>query len=123
MDALALNEVRGPTWTIVHNVYLQYAIDLGIPGLVLFVMLLRGVVRSARYAQHAGGARQSGLFHLAEGIRISLIAFAVAALFHPVGYHFYFYYFAGLAIAARTIAMAGQKPATSSVAKFSRRYS
>lgn len=125
-DVLALNEVRGPTWTVVHNVYLQYAVDLGIPGLVLFVMLLRGAMRSARYAQYTaqerGGPDAKGLFHLAEGIRISLIAFAVAALFHPVGYNFYFYYFAGLAIAARTIATAGKKPATSPDATFFRRY-
>lgn len=124
MDVLALNEVRGPTWTILHNVYLQYAVDLGIPGLVLFVMLLRGAVRGARYAQYAGGPPgKSGLFHLAEGIRISLIAFAVAAFFHPVGYHFYFYYFAGLAIAARTIALANRKPTDVATAIPFRRYS
>jgi probable O-glycosylation ligase (exosortase A-associated) len=115
MDILALNEVRGPAWKEVHNVYLQYAVDLGLPGLILFVMLLRGVIRNARYAQYSrwrGRPDAGGLFHLAEGIRISLIAFSVAAFFHPVGYHFYFYYFAGLAIAVKTIATAGQqKPA------------
>ena len=41
------------------------------------------------------------LFLLAEGIQVSLFAFAIAALFHPVAYHFYFYYIAGLALAAR----------------------
>jgi len=41
------------------------------------------------------------LFLLAEGIQVSLAVFAVAALFHPVAYHFYFYYMAGLALAAR----------------------
>jgi hypothetical protein len=108
MDMLALNEVRGPAWKEVHNVYLQYGVDLGIPGLVLFVLLLRGALRCARRAQLAGASRMPELFHLAEGIRISLIAFAVAAFFHPVGYHFYFYYFAGLAVAAGSIAMAGR---------------
>ncbi len=126
MDILALNELRGPAWKEVHNVYLQYAVDLGLPGLILFVMLLRGVIRSARYAQYAGWRGRpdaGGLFHLAEGIRISLIAFSVAAFFHPVGYHFYFYYFAGLAIAARTVAAAElQKPAATAAA-ISRRYS
>jgi hypothetical protein len=37
-------------------------------------------------------------------IQVSLVAFAVAALFHPSAYHFYFYYVAGLAVAARAIA-------------------
>ena len=31
------------------------------------------------------------------------VAFAVAALFHPVGYHMYFYYMAGMALAVRAI--------------------
>jgi hypothetical protein len=44
------------------------------------------------------------LMHLAAGIRISLMGFVVAALFHPAGYQFYFYYIAGLAIAVRAIA-------------------
>lgn len=109
MDILALNEVRGPAWKEVHNVYLQYGVDLGIPGMILFIMLLRGALRCARQAQHAAAGRMPQLFYLAESIRISLLAFAVAAFFHPAAYHFYFYYFAGLAIAARTAA-AGPVP-------------
>src|SRR5439155_17091139 len=35
-DVLALNEQIGPTWSVVHNVYLQYGVDLGLPGLGLF---------------------------------------------------------------------------------------
>jgi hypothetical protein len=105
MDALALNEMRGELWKEIHNVYLQYAIDLGLPGLVLFVLLLRGALKCAGEAQRRAQTdpARGELFHLAEGIRISLIAFAVAALFHPVAYHFYFYYFAGLALAVRSI--------------------
>jgi O-antigen ligase len=36
-DMIALNQARGlSTWRSVHNVYLQYAVDLGIPGFLLF---------------------------------------------------------------------------------------
>ena len=38
-NVLALNRERGPTWRMVHNVYLQYAVDLGVPGLLLFLWL------------------------------------------------------------------------------------
>jgi probable O-glycosylation ligase (exosortase A-associated) len=105
MNVLALNQMHGPAWKEVHNVYLQYAMELGIPGFVLFLMLLRGCLKSTGEVRRrfAGRPERQDLFYLSEGIWVSLIAFAVAALFHPVAYHFYFYYFAGLALAAKVI--------------------
>lgn len=105
MNVLGLNEIRGKGWIQVHNVYLEYAVDLGILGLVLFVMLLKGCLKSAGEVQRQSGQKPAlkELFHLAEGIRVSLIAFAVAGFFHPEAYHFYFYYAAGLALAAKTV--------------------
>jgi O-antigen ligase len=104
MDVLALNEVRGARWKQVHNVYLEYAVDLGLPGAVLFIMLLYSVFKAARSSlrrlAHKDELRD--LFLLAEALQVSLIAFAVASFFHPVAYHFYFYYIAGLALAVRS---------------------
>src|SRR5207249_4585566 len=34
-NMLALNEAGGPRWSLIHNVYLQIAVDLGIPALVV----------------------------------------------------------------------------------------
>ena len=107
-NVLAMNEMLGPAWLVVHNAYLEYAIDLGLPGLALFVLLFVASIRSAGRAARLAGARPSGreLAILANGIRTSLLALAVAAFFSPVAYHFNFYYFAGLAVAARSIAEA-----------------
>jgi len=99
MNALALNEQRGDAWRMVHNVYLQYAVDLGLPGLALFLALL------ARSLRLSGAARRAAPDHprsretsiLGGAIQTSLIAFCVAAMFHPVAYNAYFFYFAGLA--------------------------
>jgi probable O-glycosylation ligase (exosortase A-associated) len=104
MSILALNEAGGPRWHEVHNVYLQYAVDLGLPGLILFLLLFWGVFRQARSARKRAAAipELRNLFLLDEGLQVSLIVFAVAGLFHPVAYHFYFYYFGGLALAARS---------------------
>jgi hypothetical protein len=105
MNTLALNEARGATWTKVHNVYLEYAVDLGLPGLVLFVLLVLACLRTASSVRRRA-TRFPGLGELAglaEGLQTSLTAFAVAAFFHPVAYHFYFYYLAGLAVAAEGI--------------------
>jgi hypothetical protein len=105
MNVLALNEVRGPYWKEMHNVYLEYAVDLGIIGLVLFLLLLGGCLRTARWAQQRAKTRRADreLYHLAVGIQISLIGFSIAGLFHPAAYHFYFYYMAGLALALRIV--------------------
>ena len=105
-NILAMNEVVGPAWLVVHNAYLQYAIDLGLPGLVLFVLLFVASVRSAGRAARVAAARSDGreLSVLANGIRTSLLALAVAAFFSPVAYHAHFYYLAGLAVAARAMA-------------------
>jgi len=105
-NVLAMNEVLGPAWLVVHNAYLQYAIDLGLPGVVMFVLLVIASMRSAGRAARLAGARPDGreLSVLANGIRTSLLALAFAGFFSPVAYHFHFYYFAGLAIAARSIA-------------------
>jgi probable O-glycosylation ligase (exosortase A-associated) len=105
MNILALNEERGSYWKSVHNVYLEYAVDLGFIGLALFVLLLGGCLRTARWAQRQavtlGDDRE--LYALSVGIQISLVAFSIAGFFHPAAYHFYFYYMAGLAMALRGI--------------------
>ena len=101
-DILALNEVRGLGWRSVHNVYLQYAVDLGLPGAILFVVLLGFCLSSAASVERSGLGE--GLPALAAGVRISLVAFVAAACFHPAGYHFYFFYIAGLAVSLRLIA-------------------
>jgi probable O-glycosylation ligase (exosortase A-associated) len=102
-NILALNQERGKRWTAIHNVYLEYAVDLGLPGLGLFIALLGLCLRSTALVQRetAGRPASRELFCLAEGVHVSLIAFAVAGIFHPVAYHFYFYYLAGLALAIR----------------------
>lgn len=100
-DILALNEERGATWRSVHNVYLQYAVDLGLPGAALFISLLvasfRGATRVRVRAAREPHLRD--LVVLAGGVQIALVAFAVESFFHPVAYQFYFYCIGGLAVA------------------------
>lgn len=100
MNILVLNESVGETWRSVHNVYLEFAVDLGAPGLLLFVLLLRSCWLGARVARRSAGPETA---QLAEGVEISLLAFSMAALFHPAAYAFYFYLVAGLAVAARVV--------------------
>jgi O-antigen ligase len=102
MSILALNEARGAYWYMVHNVYLAYGMDLGLIGLALFLLLFLRCLKRVRSIRRGTPSEPElkELSWLAEGIEIALFAFGVAAFFHPVPYHFYFYYLAGLAVAA-----------------------
>jgi O-antigen ligase len=105
MNTLALNDVRGHTWHMVHNVYLEYGMDLGLIGLGLFLLLFVSCLRRVRSIRRetADVPNSMELSYLAEGIEMGLVAFGVSAFFYPVAYQFYFYYLAGLAVAAGVI--------------------
>lgn len=105
MGTLAMNEERGATWTEIHNVYLMLAVELGMLGLVLFLMLLGHCFASTQAVMNKtrNNADYKELFGMAEAIKVSLIAFCVSAIFHPVAYHFYFYLIGGMAISLPTI--------------------
>ena len=104
-DVLVMNDERGiDTWRRVHNAYLQYGVDLGLPGLLLFAWLHLTCYRTARAVEHRASALPAvrDLQPLAAGVKISLLTFGVAAMFHPIAYQFYFFSIAGLAVALRT---------------------
>src|SRR2546427_1444529 len=94
-----------PPCLYVHNVYLEYAMDLGWFGLALFLLLLVSCVRSAARVRERCAALPKGgeLASLAEAIRIAIVGFAVAALFYPWAYSVYFYYLAALAVAVGAV--------------------
>jgi len=103
-DMIALNQERGQsTWRSVHNVYLRYAVDLGIPGFLLFVWLHLLCFRSAWAVERR--TKEDPELHdvatLAAGVQVSLVSFLVAAMFHPIAYQFYFFSVAGLAVALK----------------------
>jgi len=102
-NTLALNEA-GTYWGRVHNVYLEIGSELGIAGLVVYLLLLRHCLRSITTALDIWRTQRVELYHLAQGLRISLIGFAVAVNFYPVAYQFPFYYLAGLAVAMKVLA-------------------
>jgi hypothetical protein len=64
--------------------------------------VVKGVWRVSREA--AEGPAHHELHCLAQGLGVSLLGFIVAAFFYPDAYQFYFYYIAGLAVAAAYIA-------------------
>jgi O-antigen ligase len=106
-DILALNQMRGQAWMPVHNMYLNYAVDLGLPGLLLFLALFWSALSGAFRVERALASRAGTdeLWNFAGAARVSLVALAVAGFFYPIPYQAFFYYIAGLAVAVRGIAV------------------
>jgi len=104
-NVLALNQERGATWREVHNVYLQYAVDLGLPGLLLFLALYVSLFRTAGRVRRTGRRLRSArdVAVAAGSVQVAFVGFAVAAFFHPVAYQFYFFLAAGLALAVQNV--------------------
>ncbi len=101
----AIDPARGTrTWTTLHNVYLAIGVDLGLVGLGLFLLLVGLSYRSTRSVERQPPTGMTDLGVFASAVRISLVGFMVAAFFAPIAYHFYFYYLAGLAVAAKETA-------------------
>jgi O-antigen ligase len=103
-NILALDELRArASWRSVHNAFLEYAVDLGVPGLLLFCGLVIASFRSARIVERRAGRDPAlaDLGILAAGVQTALVAFIVGAFFHPIAYQFYFFCVAGLAVALR----------------------
>jgi len=105
MDVLALNQVRGAKWVQVHNVYLEYAVDLGLPGATLFLLLLFGVFKGVWVSRKrlAQMPEHRDLFLLVEALETSLIVFAISGFFYPIAYDLFFYYIGGLALGASAV--------------------
>ena len=74
MHTLALQE-KGLGWIAVHNVYLQYAADLGIIGVSLFVVILCKLVMSMRRIRLRASGTDRRLAALASATEVSLGGF------------------------------------------------
>ena len=105
-DILAMNDERGAdSGRAVHNAYLQYARRPRHPGPAALRLAApdaasgRARAVERRAAARSGAPRSRACWRRA--CRSSLVAFAVAAMFHPIAYQFYFFCVGGLAVALR----------------------
>ena len=89
---------QGYRWTAAHNSYVQIGAELGIPGLILYCVLLFGGAwglyrlrkRLPRGWRSAGGT-PGLLYDLALYLPVSYVGFAVTATFLSFAYHSIFY--------------------------------
>ncbi len=105
MDTLVFVEQGlGHGWET-HNIFLQVGADLGLPGLVVYVLLIAQVLRGLRRTQRQFGllAETREVVAIAAGLELAVWTFLAGAFFLTVPYDFTFFYLAGMAVALRVI--------------------
>jgi len=104
----------GVRWTAAHNSYLQVAVELGIPGLVLFLALIVSALKVLRRPRRVGRAIPPAAGErpqLAQALMASLIGFLVGAFFLSLGYSEMFYMLVALAVGLWKVTAEDSRPA------------
>ncbi|HEU0054814.1 MAG TPA: O-antigen ligase family protein [Longimicrobium sp.] len=89
---------RGMKWSAPHNSFVQVGAELGVTGLVLFLLLLRAGFRAARPPGLASrdGARASPDLALGQALAASLLGYVVTGFFLSQAYAAFLYTLLGM---------------------------
>jgi O-antigen ligase len=90
-----------------HNSYLEIAAELGVMGLIAYLILIFAPLRSLhRIERQTRGMRSKGereMYWLSVCIQAAFVAYMVCSLFSSIEYLWYLYYTAAYAVALRQI--------------------
>lgn len=75
---------EGGKWSSAHNSFLQVAVELGLPGFIVFMGMLFSAYKMAKPRDEDDW--------LGRGIRLSLISFLAGGMFLSWGYHIVLYF-------------------------------
>ncbi len=101
----------GQDWLHCHNTYLQFSSELGIPGLLMYLLMLWLTFRSLhRTKQRLRGMMEKRqelqqLALLADATTVALYGYLISSAFASVAYNCYFFVLVGLAEAITQIAV------------------
>jgi O-antigen ligase len=90
-----------------HNAYLEIAAELGVMGLIAYLILILAPLRSLRRIERqtmimrSRGERE--MYWLSVSIQAALVAYMVCSFFSSIQYLWYLYYTAAYAVALRQI--------------------
>jgi O-antigen ligase len=85
-------ETYSGVWRDVHMTYLQIAVEGGIPSLILYLLFLASAFRNLRKVRRNSDLDvQTTLF--VGGLQSSMVGFVIGALFAPVAYQFFPYFY------------------------------
>lgn len=93
---------------VTHVTYLDYATELGLPGLLIYLILLyyalTGIQKTIKQIRgYSVNRRISEIRFISLALRSSIFAFSVMSLFISIGYEFYIFFLIGMVVAVRRI--------------------
>ncbi len=100
----------GRDWLGSHNTYLQFSSELGIPGLLMYLFLLRLTFKTLRQAKQrilplmAERPDLRSLALMCDATTVALYGYLITSGFANVAYNIYFFVLAGIAQAISLIA-------------------
>ena len=103
----AIGEI--PRWQAVHNSYLQIAVEIGVAGFAVFILLIAGSLRTFFSARKNQMSRsdEDQLNAISGSLLVGFVGSLIAAFFLSQGYSVYFtLYFAFSAVIRRLVSQA-----------------
>ncbi|MGH9752303.1 MAG: O-antigen ligase family protein [Blastocatellia bacterium] len=98
---------------VAHNSYLEIAAELGVIGLIAYLILIFAPFRSLRRIEaqtvDSGSKSERELHWLSVSIQAAFVAYMVCSFFASIQYLWYLYYTAAYAVALRRIHAAEEK--------------
>jgi len=97
---------RGVKWSVAHNSFLQIGAELGVPGLIFFVVMLGSAFGALRAVQRtrlrwAPGERSPPTVQLAQALTAALVGYLVGGFFLSLAYRDLLYTLLALVVALR----------------------
>jgi O-antigen ligase len=90
-----------------HNAYLEIAAELGVMGLIAYLIVIfapfRSLRRIERKTRDMGSTGEREMYWMSVGIQAAFIAYMVCSFFASIQYLWYLYYTAAYAVALRQI--------------------
>ena len=102
-----------------HNAYTQVGSEIGIPGMIVYIMFLITPLKRLREVRRRNVDQPRGrLYYLGVGVEASLIGYMVASFFLSVAYLWYVYYLVAYAITiSRLLDVPVESPAAKSISQ------
>jgi O-antigen ligase len=92
---------------VAHNSYLQISTELGIAGLIAYLVMILAPMRSLRRIERQSSPKrrpkQKDIFYLSVGVQAAILSYMVCSFFLSIQYQWYIYLLVAYAVVIRTL--------------------